>query len=910
MSQSHEDSAASDESVSAAGDERASVASDERGGATTDARGDQLDARLARLERGIGELSARLRAVELQLDAAPQQRAHEARPFGQGKSPATATSGSYAQESSVTHERARADERAKTNERATTNESAFANEGAIADDGAFAGENLRGGRAGVDEREAVEDYPFSVPHVHSEEESGGYRPLVSAGFGAGDHESKAGASSFTSSSSTASSSTSSASPSSSASSTASPSSPFASSGAKRSRRDLETLIGGSWFNWLGIIAVTLGIGFFLKYAFENDWIGASARVLLGGAAGCGVLALAERLRARGYRSYAHVLTGGGVLILYLSVYAACAFYKLVGVAPAFALMCVVTTTAVLLAVRHDARSIAVLGLIGGFMTPALLSTHVDRQIALFTYVAFLDAGVLALAYFKRWHVLNHLAFIATVVTFAGWAAFYYETWKTWRTVFFLTLFFAIFSALAILHNIVRRRPARWLDITLVVANATLYFVSVYALLEGAHHASLPAFALLLTLFYALLSYVAHTYQRDDKLLALAYVGAAATFLAVAIAIEFDQHWVTIGWTTEALALTWLGLRADVHAPRRWALPVFAVAALHWLTSDLFAITIDASTQFIPLFNTRALSCLALLAALACATWLYRRAPSRVSERERDAITSAFTFTCVALVLVLLTADANDYFTQRLARLSEEVRDALRLRVENTKQLTLTLVWTIYAAALASTGLSRRLKFLRFAGLSWLIITAVKLIFADAGFYDAAWHAPLFNQTFAAFAVFVLAVWYVARAYARAAGIDEEERRIATVMLTIVGNLFAVAALSLEASGYFRKQLDERVREGISPARDLRLAQQLSLSLVWAAYGGAMLLFGHVRQQRTLRLLALALLAATTVKVFFFDLSELEKFYRIVSFIALGVVLLAVSFLYQQRQRRAREAEVG
>jgi uncharacterized membrane protein len=230
---------------------------------------------------------------------------------------------------------------------------------------------------------------------------------------------------------------------------------------------------------------------------------------------------------------------------------------------------------------------------------------------------------------------------------------------------------------------------------------------------------------------------------------------------------------------------------------------------------------------------------------------------------------------------------------------------MQLRVENTKQLTLSLVWTIYAAAFAAFGVMRRLKLLRFAGLAWLAVTALKILAVDAAYYDAAWHAPIFNQTFAAFAVFVAAAWYVAHTYARAEGIDADERRIVTLALTVAGNLFAVVALSLEASGYFRKQLAERAASGIG-ARDLRLALQLSLSLVWAVYGGALLFIGHARQNKTLRLIALALLAATTVKVFFFDLSELDKFYRIVSFIVLGLVLLAVSFLYQQR--RAKEAE--
>jgi uncharacterized membrane protein len=810
-----------------------------------DARdGDRLDTRLARLERSINDLSARLGEVERQLDTSSQPtRLTEARPFGQGATPTTDAQTAAHVEPRVGAWREAAEETSG---------------------------------AARDESAAVEDYPFHVPHARVEESAG------RASFASSSHESFA------------------------SSSQSSPQ-PLSQtpSAVVRVRRDFESLVGGSWFNWLGIIAVTLGVGFFLKYAFDNQWIGATGRVLLGGAAGCAILALAERLRARGYRAYAHVLTGGGILILYLSVYAARGLYNLIGVTAAFALMSAVTTTAVLLAVRHDARSIAVLGLIGGFATPVLLSTGVDRQLALFSYIAFLDAGVLACAYFKRWRVLDHLAFAATTLLFAGWWAFHYEPRKLWLTFFFLTLFFLMFSALALLHNIMRRRRASWLDLALVIANATLYFSTSYALLEDAHRDLLGALALLLALFYALLAYTARAYHREDRLLASAYVGAAATFIAIAIAVQFDQHWITIGWATEAVALTWLGLRAGVDAPRRFALPVFAFAALHWLTADLPAIRVGADTQFVPLFNTRALSCFVLLVALACATWLYRRASARLNVAEREIITTSFTLTRAALVLVLLTVDANDYFAQRLARVPDETRDAMQLRVENTKQLTLSLVWTIYAAAFASVGVMRRLKLLRFAGLAWLAVTALKILAVDAAYYDAAWHAPIFNQTFAAFAVFVAAAWYVAHTYAHAEGVDADERRIVVVALTVAGNLFAVVALSLEASGYFRKQLAARAASGIG-ARDLRLARQLSLSLVWAVYGGALLFIGHARQKKTLRLMALALLAATTVKVFFFDLSELDKFYRIVSFIVLGLVLLAVSFLYQQR--RAKEAE--
>ncbi|HJR08778.1 MAG TPA: DUF2339 domain-containing protein [Pyrinomonadaceae bacterium] len=679
-----------------------------------------------------------------------------------------------------------------------------------------------------------------------------------------------------------------------------------SSGASPARRDLEQLIGGSLFNWLGIIAVSLTVGFFLKYAFDNDWIGQRGQVLLGALAGTGILFVAERLRARGYRSYAYVLSGGGILILYLTVYAARVFYDLIGVLPAFLLMIAVTTTAVLLAARYNAYAIAVLGLIGGFLTPVMLSTNVDNQVGLFSYIALLNSGVLALAYFKRWRSLNHMAFIATILMFAGWWLRWYDETKLWTTLFFLTLFFLMFSAIGLVYNVIKQRPARWFDISLIITNATLFFSASYLLLEDKHHPILGSYALVWSAFYVLLYYFTYNRHRRDRLLALSYVGAAVTFFTLAVAIQLDQHWVTIAWAMEGLMLTWIGLRSDSDAPRYAALPVFVVAILHWFSADMLEFAYHANETFVPLINRRAVSAAALVAAMAGAVWLYRREGERVERDEREIVSAVLILAANVLALTLLTVDANDYFNARRASIIRDDYDAYR-SVENARQFTLTVLWAFYALAAFVVGIKRNLLALRYSALAWLAVTGAKLLYADANFYNAAWHLPLVNQTFAAFAAYIAALWYAARLYVHSDKIDDHERRVALTALTVVANLYAIIALSLEATGYFDKTILALPHD--ASQRDLRLAQNLSLSLVWTLYGGAMLLYGHSRANRLLRIMALVLLTATALKVFFLDLAVLEKFYRIVSFLVLGAILLAVSFLYQQKQRAAK-AEGG
>ena len=185
-----------------------------------------------------------------------------------------------------------------------------------------------------------------------------------------------------------------------------------------------------------------------------------------------------------------MLSGGGLLILYLSIYAARAFYGMTGQPAAFLLMSLVTAAAVALSVRHDALPIAILGLTGGFLTPVLLSTGQDKQVALFTYVALLDAGVLAVAYFKRWRVLDFLSFFATAAMFVGWMDVHYAPEKLGPTLFFLTLFFLLFSALAPVHNVLPRQGTRWYDVLLIVVNATFYYTLAYALSRGLRACSL------------------------------------------------------------------------------------------------------------------------------------------------------------------------------------------------------------------------------------------------------------------------------------------------------------------------------------------------------------------------------------------------------------------------------------
>ena len=176
---------------------------------------------------------------------------------------------------------------------------------------------------------------------------------------------------------------------------------------------------------------------------------------------------------------------------------------------------------------------------------------------------------------------------------------------------------------------------------------------------------------------------------------------------------------------------------------------------------------------------------------------------------------------------------------------------------------------------------------------------------DSHFYDASWHTLVFNQTFGAFALVIGAIACGVRFYSRTENVAADERSTMLPVLVTSANLLAIVALTLEALGHYAVKMRAT---GLPPEdlANLKLAQQLSISVVWTIYGGAMLTVGIARRSKLLRVMALLLLGLTIFKVFLFDLSSLEKLYRIISFIVLGLILLAVSFLYQRYRQRVAE----
>src|SRR5512142_1245375 len=194
----------------------------------------------------------------------------------------------------------------------------------------------------------------------------------------------------------------------------------------RATEGLESQIGTLWLNRVGIIATLIGVSYFIKYAFDNNWIGPSGRIALGILAGIGLVLWSERFRHKGFGAFSSSLKAIGIGTLYLSFWGAYQIYHLVPSAAAFLAMIAVTGFTIILALKQDAEILAAFAMIGGFSTPVLLSTGQNHELVLFSYVALRDLAILGMVAVKPWRRLLVGSFVGTLTLYWGWDISYYS----------------------------------------------------------------------------------------------------------------------------------------------------------------------------------------------------------------------------------------------------------------------------------------------------------------------------------------------------------------------------------------------------------------------------------------------------------------------------------------------------
>ncbi|MBX3604392.1 MAG: DUF2339 domain-containing protein [Piscinibacter sp.] len=350
----------------------------------------------------------------------------------------------------------------------------------------------------------------------------------------------------------------------------------------------QWLFGGNTIVKAGVGILFIGLAFLAKYASEHVHWPIELRLAGIGLVALVLLVLGWRLRAR-RPGYAQALQGGAVAVLYLTLFVAFRYYGLLGVVPVFALMVVVAALAAALAVLQDALALAVIGALGGFATPLLVSTGSGNHVALFAYYLVLDLGIAAVAWFRTWRVLNLVGFLFTFVVGSAWGVLEYRAEHYASAQAFLAAFFLLFVAILLMPA---RRPVaastgqRWVNGTLLFGLPTVVFALQYGLVrEWEHGAALSALAL--AAFYVGLALL----LRRRAQLGLVFEGSLAVgtvLLTLVIPFALDARSTAGAWALEGAGLVWLGFRQSRRLARAFGYGLLLLAGFALLHAiDVF-----------------------------------------------------------------------------------------------------------------------------------------------------------------------------------------------------------------------------------------------------------------------------------------------------------------------------------
>ncbi len=722
--------------------------------------------------------------------------------------------------------------------------------------------------------------------------------------------------------------------------------------------DFATNLGPRILVATGALAFVVFLGLFVKYAWDNNWVGPTGRVLSGAVLGLGLLAFGTRIMGKEYRPLGQGLAAAGLAGLYSSAFAAHGVYQLIPRGPAGVLMAAITVCSVLLAERLDARLLATLAWVGGYLTPVLLSTGEDKAIALYLFLLFLDAGALVLDHRKPWPETVPLAMVGTLLLYGGWYAQFFRPERFEVAALGIVLFTALFA-----FGMARKERSGGLGVVyvlgalglatlaggadrpevLVVLSLALGGAAVRAASSlGRAFALVAAFAVGLPFFVWSVAF----YEPEAFGIAAAWLVGASLLLivpagglqeaaapgapaAAGTAAFLGAVLVVSGVASIALCrstdrppalLAFLAAQAGVAllARLRWSWAGFVgivagmLSVFAWM--DRFYVTARASDAYLLTVPLGGLFLVALLVR-----GLVLRRPLAVPDVLAHLVNALFVWTVLFRVLydgqprllgLLSVGLGAVYLAAGLAAAQQRPRDARQVRallglaagfltVAIPVQLGLhgiTLAWAVEGVLLIGLGVKFRSALTRVGGYSVLGLTVLRLFARHLPLHPRPFD-PVFNPPFGTWMFVVLALGV---AVLMVRGVGEEEGapdRVLAPLVATTALLLLWGLLTAETADTFAQNARRAATAGdVGAAQQARRAGGLAVSVLWTVFATALLSAGLALRNRPLFYASYALFALTAGKVVFWDLGEFSVPYRMLAFLALGLLLMAGAYL--------------
>ena len=356
---------------------------------------------------------------------------------------------------------------------------------------------------------------------------------------------------------------------------------------KTEKSSLERFVGENLINKIGIAITIIGVGIGAKYSIDNNLISPLTRIIMGYLFGIGLLIVGIKLKAK-YINFSAVLVSGAMAIMYFITYAAYSFYALMPQTAAFIVMVVFTIFTVMASLHYNKEVIALIGMVGAYAVPFLLSDGSGKVLILFSYMSILNLGILAVAINRYWKNLYYSSFALTAVIYSAWFGLKYDDASHFQIgMGFLFVFFFIFYLTFLWYKLKRSEKFDLFDIIFILINAFGLYGFGHTMLDDHGYGTmfLGYFALFNALIHFVVSVIIYRLKDADIQLRYLLSGLTIFFVAISIPIALSGSWISLSWMGMAALLFWIGRTKGESFYERVSYPLMYVAFLstlyHW-----------------------------------------------------------------------------------------------------------------------------------------------------------------------------------------------------------------------------------------------------------------------------------------------------------------------------------------
>ena len=647
---------------------------------------------------------------------------------------------------------------------------------------------------------------------------------------------------------------------------------------EKSEISMEQKIGTQWVLIAGIITVMVGVGFFLKYAYDNFGLTPLVRVIIVAVAGLGCLITGEVTRRRSYEIVAKGVTALGFALLYASVFAAYQMYDLIGMLPAFICAVGITVAAMLYAAVLDEILIAFISLLGGFGAAGLVVNTVINPSRLFIYIVMFSVGAMAVGTYRKWRPINFLTFIGSYIIYGMWYHYSYDPFELMpAAVFWLSVFFAFYLVMPVIYEIVRKTNTKIEDVLLVFFNSAAAFCIFLIIYEDAPKSRIGLVCVCFAIANFIMTSVVIFRNREDDNLKIVFTALTIFFVTLAIPLYLGANWLTIVWIMEGLMLAVIGL-------------CYRSKFVQVVSAIPFLLSIGNLTTFLPMhigdFQPVLNSMFGMWMLMSTALLIYHlmfRLSGRLNEKNRP-IVSELTYVLFGAVFFFTVISEWFYY----ADWNFAGTESIRLHFAFGMIVISIVIMLMFAVKPVSPGgnLSGVVT------LSAAIAASVCSILALSFYPHDFWLFANINFAFAFLAVLgLLAIGWLINI---TSGYYDSQSMILQIPPVFV--VWSVLLLLVQITMHIWYYFDEMVIAGYVIAH-------MWISIAWAIYGSILIIIGFAAGWKSLRYIALGLFAVMLIKVFIVDTKNIGSLYRIAAFLATGATLVAMSYLYQHLKKK-------